>query len=357
MFRRFKKFGLLTSGFTFDESESDLLFRFRILNYFLLIGAFFTALIGLLIVIALVTVETDEFRMVWFYIVAYFSYLLLNILAGIFFTSLSIIVILFANYFMDLHLSETAIYTAVFGLVVIGILSWASVTQLNEYERRQLIQHKKLKKNVKELDRALTEAKEADKIKSLFLANISHEIRTPMNGMMTFAQVLRTTELDQKQISYLNSIEQSGKLLKTLIDDLLDISSIEAGKLKISTKPVKVRSILDDALLQTQPLFDKKTIYYDTSNGDEIEFTYKLNDNVPDYIVADDVRLTQVIVNLISNARKFTKSGHVDLTIGTKGTSLPSVQKSTPFSKHFTNFQRNASKIQGLAWDYLLAKR
>lgn len=367
MFRRFKKFGLLTSGFTFDESESDLLFRFRILNYFLLIGAFFTALIGLLgeagimeigviqpradfvyaalslflmlklrenkqyfekvawvqvaslfilIVIALVTVETDEFRMVWFYIVAYFSYLLLNILAGIFFTSLSIIVILFANYFMDLHLSETAIYTAVFGLVVIGILSWASVTQLNEYERRQLIQHKKLKKNVKELDRALTEAQEANKIKSLFLANMSHEIRTPMNGMMTFAQVLRTTELDQKQISYLNSIEQSGKLLKTLIDDLLDISSIEAGKLKISTKPVKVRSILDDALLQTQPLFDKKTIYYDTSNGDEIEFTYKLNDNVPDYIVADDVRLTQVIVNLISNARKFTKSGHVDLTIG-----------------------------------------
>ena len=139
------KFGLLTSGFTFDESEAYLLFRYRILNYFLLIGAITAGLIGwlgeigimdigviqpradfvyaalnvflllmlrkskaffttiawtevtslfILIVIALVTVETDEFRMVWFYIVAYFSYLLLNIFGGILFTSLSVTAIL-----------------------------------------------------------------------------------------------------------------------------------------------------------------------------------------------------------------------------------------------------------------------
>ena len=155
MIKKFENFGLLTSGFTFDESESDQIFRYRILNYFLLIGAITAALIGwlgeigvmkigeimpradfvyatlnvylilklrqsrehftniawvevsslfILIVIALVTVETDEFRMVWFYIIAYFSYLLLNIFAGIFFTSLSIIAILAANQIIDLHL-------------------------------------------------------------------------------------------------------------------------------------------------------------------------------------------------------------------------------------------------------------
>ena len=195
-------------------------------------------------------------------------------------------------------------------------MSWASTTQINEYERLLMVQNKKLKRNVNKLDKALKQAEEANKIKSMFLANMSHEIRTPMNGMMTFAQVLRTTDLDKKQISYLNSIEQSGELLKTLIDDLLDLSSIEAGKLKITTKPVKMRSILDDVLLQVHPLFDKQTIYYDSTDDDEVKFTYQLNDNVPDYVVVDNVRLNQVIVNLISNARKFTKMGHVNLTIG-----------------------------------------
>lgn len=366
MFRKIAQYQLLTSGFTFDDSESYLVFRFRVLNYFLLIGAFFAGLIGLLgvigvmrigviqpwadfayaaaniflmlklrqskelypkialaevislyilIVIALVTVETDEFRMVWFYIVAFCSYLLLNIAGGIFFTALSIVSILLANNLMDLYLTETAIYTAVFGLIVIGILSWASVTQLNEYELLQMIQNKKLKKSVEELDVALTEAKEANKIKSIFLANMSHEIRTPMNGMLTLAQVLRTTNLDQKQISYLESIEQCGELLKTLIDDLLDISSIEAGKLKINPRTINIRSILNDALLQVRPLFEQKPIGDELSDINEVSFTYSVDDIVPDYFIADDVRLSQVIINLISNARKFTKSGTVNLLL------------------------------------------
>lgn len=369
MIRKFSEYGLLTSGFSFDDSESYLLFRFRVLNYFLLIGASFAGLIGLLgeigimkigsiqpradfayalvnlylmlklrqgkkyyqkialaevislyalIVIALVTVETDEFRMVWFYIVAFCSYLLLNISGGIVMTVLSIASILIANNLMDLHLTDTAIYTAVFGLIVIGILSWASVTQLNEYELLQMIQNRKLKKSVKELDVALTNAKEANKIKSLFLANMSHEIRTPLNGMLTLAQVLRTTDLDQTQVSYLNSIEHSGELLKTLIDDLLDISSIEAGKLSISPKPVKVRSILDDVLLQVHPLFENRKILGASPDEKNVKFTYELDDKVPDYIVADDIRLIQVIVNLISNAKKFTKKGEIHLLISGK---------------------------------------
>jgi signal transduction histidine kinase/CheY-like chemotaxis protein len=366
MLDKFEHFGLLTSGFTFDESESELLFRFRILNYFLLIGALFSGIIGflgeigvmkigsiqpradfvyavinlylllklrqskklfsiiawlevsslfILVLVALVTVQTDEFRMVWFYIVAYFSYLLLNIFAGIFFTSLSIISILSANHFMNLHLSDTAIYTAAFGLIVIGILSWASVSQLNEYERLQLIQNRKLKKNVKELDDALSEAKEASKIKNMFLANMSHEIRTPMNGMLTFVQAMRTTNMDQTQLSYLRSIEQSGNLLKTLIDDLLDLSSIEAGKVKINPKVVKVQDILDNVLLQVDPLFQGDGTKLISPHGNEVKFTYGLDDSVPKYIVADGTRLAQVIVNLINNARKFTEQGEIKLNI------------------------------------------
>jgi signal transduction histidine kinase/CheY-like chemotaxis protein len=366
MLKKIADLDLLTSGFTFDESESELLFRFRILNYFLLIGAFFAGTIGLLgeigimqigsiqpradfvyavlnlfllltlrqskklftliswievtslfilIVIALVTVETDEFRMVWFYIVAYFSYLLLNISAGILFTSLSIISILIANHFKDLHLSQTAIYTAVFGLIVIGILSWASVSQLNEYEQRQMRQNRKLKKSVKELDNALAEAKSASEIKNLFLANMSHEIRTPLNGMLIVAQAMKTTGLDRTQSSYIDSIEQSGTVLKFLINDLLDLSSIEADKVKINAEAVKVRKIIDDVLLQVESLFqDNKEL--DGRLSDEIKFTYSIDLSVPEYIVADGIRLGQVIVNLISNARKFTKNGGVELKIG-----------------------------------------
>ncbi|WP_455198305.1 ATP-binding protein [Kaarinaea lacus] len=366
MFKKLAQYQLLTSGFNFDDSESYLLFRFRVLNYFLLIGAFFATLIGLLgeigimnigviqpradfiyaavnifllltlrqnkgyynkialaetislyllIVTAMVTVETDEFRMVWFYIVAYCSYLLLNITGGIVFTALSIASIIVANSLMDLNLTETAIYTAVFGLIVIGILSWASVTQLNEYELLRMIQNKKLKKSVDELDIALTEANEANKIKSIFLANMSHEIRTPMNGMLTLAQVLRTTDLDKKQLSYLKSIEHSGELLKNLIDDILDISSIEAGKLKISPRTINVRSLVNDALIQLSPQFDPKQLSDTNTDVEKVSIKCNVDDNVPDYIIVDEVRLNQVIINLISNARKFTKQGEVKLSI------------------------------------------
>jgi len=96
---------------------------------------------------------------------------------------------------------------------------------------------------------------------------------------------------------------------------LLDLSSIEAGKVKINTEAVKVRKIIDDVLLQVESLFqDNKEL--DGRLSDEIKFTYSIDLSVPEYIVADGIRLGQVIVNLISNARKFTKNGGVELKIG-----------------------------------------
>jgi CheY-like chemotaxis protein/nitrogen-specific signal transduction histidine kinase len=176
-------------------------------------------------------------------------------------------------------------------------------------------QNKKLKKSVKELDNALAEAKSANEIKNLFLANMSHEIRTPLNGMLTVAQAMKTTGLDRTQSSYIDSIEQSGTVLKSLINDLLDLSSIEADKVKINAEAVKVRKIIDDVLLQVESLFqDNKEL--DGRLSDEIKFTYSIDLSVPEYIVADGIRLGQVIVNLISNARKFTKNGGVELKIG-----------------------------------------
>ena len=157
-------------------------------------------------------------------------------------------------------------------------------------------------------DKILLEQQKADlanQSKSMFLANMSHEIRTPMNGMLSLVQVLQTTKLDEQQHEYLKSIGRAGSTLIRLIDDLLDLSRIESGKLEINEKEFILWEFIDDVLLQVEYLFDDK----------DIHFNVDVNDNLPSALISDDVRLKQVIVNLINNAIKFTEKGEVNLII------------------------------------------
>lgn len=351
----------LTSGFDFYESEGQLKFRFRTLNYFMVISLFFGALIGslgllklmdigeiqpvvnityafynifLIVVlrknklwyrrvawaqvlasltvfaIALVTVTHDEFRIAWFYVAIYLTYMLLGERPGNFLTLVSITIIVLTHYYLDLQLSDTAIETATFSLIVFGLLSRVYNMQIKNYETQLENKNYDLAAVIKNLDFVLEGAQAANKTKSLFLANMSHEIRTPMNGMLSLVQVLRTTELDEQQREYLQSIDRAGSILMSLIDDLLDLSRIESGKLEINPKTFKVWDFLDDILLQVEYLFDDK----------EVHFNIDIDNALPGYLITDDIRLKQVVINLINNAVKFTSKGEVNFIM--KGSPL-----------------------------------
>lgn len=252
--------------------------------------------------VALITVVHDEFRIAWFYIAIYLTYMLLGERAGNFLTLLSIAIIILTHSYFDLQLSNTAIETAIFSLIVFGLLSRVYNTQIKNYEQALENKNYDLAAVIKNLDFALEGAHEASKTKSLFLANMSHEIRTPMNGMLSLVQVLRTTKLDEKQLEYLQSVDRAGEILMSLIDDLLDLSRIEAGRLDINIKAFKLWDFLEDILLQVEHLFDEK----------DVHFNVDIDDELPTYLITDDIRLKQVVINLINNAVKFTSHGEVN---------------------------------------------
>jgi len=165
-----------------------------------------------------------------------------------------------------------------------------------------------LKEIETELKNARDKAQESDRLKTSFLANMSHEIRTPMNGILGFANLLRDPDITVEQKDqYLKHIDLSSNQLLHIIDDIIDISKIESGQLKISNKPVRINEILDEIY----------SSYFHRIRGDapgqkKINFNLKKgNESTGFTIVADDYRLRQVFNNVISNAIKFTQEGHI----------------------------------------------
>ena len=269
----------------------------------------------LVFAVALATVLHDEFRIAWFFVAIYLTYMLLGERSGNVLTFIAIIIIAFMHYYLELQLSNTAIETAVFSMIVFGLLSRVYNTQIKNYETQLENKNYDLAAVIKNLDFALEGAQDASKAKTLFLANMSHEIRTPMNGMLSLVQVLRTTQLDEKQREYLQSIDRAGGILMNLIDDLLDLSRVEAGKLEITPKTFKLWDFLEDVLLQVEHLFDDK----------DVHFSVDINNALPSHLITDDIRLKQVVINLINNASKFTSEGEVKLIMN--GATLDSNYK------------------------------
>lgn len=159
-----------------------------------------------------------------------------------------------------------------------------------------------------ELKEARDRAEESDRLKTSFLANMSHEIRTPMNGIIGFANLLRDPGLgEDKKDLFLKHIDVSSNQLLNIIDDIIDISKIESGQLKISNKPVRINLILDEIY----------SSFFHSIRGDApgqklVDFNLKKGNDSKDFtIVTDDFRLSQVFNNLIGNAIKFTKEGHI----------------------------------------------
>jgi len=152
---------------------------------------------------------------------------------------------------------------------------------------------------------AKEEAQKASRYKSEFLANMSHEIRTPINAILGFADLLAKDISDKKLKSYAKTIKNAGETLLTLINDILDLSKIEAGKLSLSYNPVNIEvslnSIMDIFVLKAQ----KKGL----------KLIFDIDRNIPKIIMIDEIRLRQIVLNLVGNAIKFTNDGFVKLEV------------------------------------------
>ncbi len=156
-----------------------------------------------------------------------------------------------------------------------------------------------------ELDLAKKRAQEAARIKSEFLANMSHELRTPLNGVIGFTRQMLKTELSVTQADYLQTIERSANNLLSIINDVLDFSKLEAGKLVLEHIPFSLRDTLDEVIVLLAPSAHEKGL----------ELTLDVHNDVPDQVIGDSLRLQQVITNLLGNAVKFTETGNIDIRI------------------------------------------
>ncbi len=156
-----------------------------------------------------------------------------------------------------------------------------------------------------ELDMARKEALEGSRIKSEFLTNISHEIRTPLNGILGFTRILLKDQSDQRKTDHLNTIEKSANGLLTIINDILDLSKIDAGKLVLENIDFNVREVLEDVLTINAPEAHKKSL----------ELVSLIYSDVPQYLTGDPLRIKQVLTNLISNAIKFTPQGNITVRV------------------------------------------
>lgn len=161
----------------------------------------------------------------------------------------------------------------------------------------------------KEIEKELIEAKniaeQSVKLKERFLTNMSHEIRTPMNGVIGFAKILEETKLDENQRQSVNAIRTAGENLMTIINDILDLSKIEADKIVFEAIPFSVRKTVN-AITE---------LFTPAARDKNVTFTADISPTISDLLVGDPTRLTQILINLAGNALKFTNSGSVLLHV------------------------------------------
>ncbi len=181
-------------------------------------------------------------------------------------------------------------------------------TQIGEHGFAVFFDVTERKRALEALEAATKNAQAANEAKSQFLANMSHEIRTPMNGVLGMAQLLMETNPTAEQRDYIKTIKDSSQLLLTVINDLLDLSKIEAGQMDLDKRPTELRPFVDSCIGLVEKAAREKGL----------ALVCKIDDEVPSGIICDSNRLSQILLNLLSNAIKFTETGKISLEVACK---------------------------------------
>ena len=200
---------------------------------------------------------------------------------------------------------NTIIIEIIVILAAIILMAVGSVLYLKKLRKVQAERNEEREKHNRELQAALLEAEKANKSKTNFLANMSHEIRTPMNAVLGMAEMALREDMAPEARDYLHQIKNSGKNLLVIINDILDFSKIESGKMDIVEITYEPRSTLNDL----------SNIVNTRIDGRDVEFTMDIDNRLPAKLHGDNIRLQQILINLLNNAVKYTKQGTVSLSI------------------------------------------
>lgn len=256
---------------------------------------------------------------------------------------LMITILTFAPKTQSINMIRMDEYLA--SLMIIPLVFWICINMINLFqnnEHRNRNQEKSMNNIMKVLELKCYEARKATKSKSDFLANMSHEIRTPINSVLGMNEMILRESTEQNIQEYALNVENSGKMLLSLINDILDFSKIESGKMDLVFANYRLSSLLNDVCNMVMSRAKEKNL----------KFVTDISEDIPENLYGDEVRIKQILMNLLTNAVKYTDRGTVTLSLNYTITDSDNINlefcikdtgkgiKEEDIDKLFTSFQR-----------------